>query len=115
MSNLNALQKQFVSQLSHSYEVDKMQRPPIMQKRLGFNSITDQMRLISYYVCDCGTRMHEVDHSTIISNDDVHSEDIYTLLCSNCNKGEKINFRMLTKYLKAEKNATYNPRSFGYY
>ena len=120
MSNLNDLQKQFVSQLNYSYENDSKflltrQKPTATQKRLGFKSITDQMRIVSHYVCECGTRMHEVEHSTVLSNDQVHTEDIYTLHCSNCKNGEKINFQMLTKYLRSDTRKSYDPRSAGFF
>ncbi len=71
------------------------------QFRTGLKSIADHLLLMQNYTCTCGQKMSIAEHRTYTRLDGIHSEDVYSLRCT-CGADEKINFRMMTKYLKED-------------
>ena len=85
------------------------------QFRTGLKSIYDHLLLMKNYVCECGNTMKITDHQTLNCYDGIHSEDVYSMKCI-CGVDEKINFRMMTKYLRddSSKLTRDSIRSLGY-
>ena len=92
---------QYLQAAVQSVRNDSTSPPDPTQFRTGLKSIADHLLLMQNYTCLCGRKMSIAEHWTYSRHDGIHSEDVYALKCT-CGADEKINFRMMTKYLKED-------------
>lgn len=125
MFDISNAQKELISNLQEHFDQQKIEQkrpePTKVSFRTGMQSIDDQMRLMQHYVCECGTTMRNAEHSTTEIGNGMFSDDRYRMQCPGCGAHETVNFRMLTRYLKAgnkeQEKQEYlkSYRKYGYY
>jgi hypothetical protein len=104
MFDFKDAQKQLIESLQTKFGIPTpVDEPKITQTfRSGLQSLDDQMKIMLNYVCECGTKMTNSEHSTYTVGNGQFSDDSYKMDCSNCGKLEVINFRMMTRFIKSE-------------
>jgi len=103
-------QQRLLNSLQRRVSLDDMPKATLQTKsalkpklyRSGRGTLDDHMLLIKNYVCQCGHRITDVDHSTA-SKIDGTALDTYKLKCEHCGDNEEVSFMSMRKALQGVK------------